>query len=90
VTLDHTLDLQKVSVRQLQRRTVVKTTAAATHFEEPLQPPDLKYTFSGEDDELEDTPPLHSGVGALSCVPVCALADNDVALLVLDLADELG
>jgi len=62
---------------------------AVTHLKESLQPPDLKTAVGTEHEKLKDTPPLNSRVGALSSVPVCPLADNDVALLVLDLRNEL-
>lgn len=62
---------------------------AVTHFKEPLQPPDLEPAIGTEHEKLEDAPPLDSRVGALSSIPVCPLANDDVALLVLDLRNEL-
>lgn len=59
-------------------------------LEEPLQPPYLEDALADEHAELEDTPPLDAGVGALGRVPVGALARDDVRLLVLDLRQELG
>lgn len=60
-----------------------------THLEKPLQPPDLEAAVRAEHNKLEDAPPLDSRIGALSCIPVCPLAHNNVTLLVLDLRDEL-
>lgn len=57
----------------------------SSYLEKALQPPDLKHTLSDQYRKLEDAPPLDARVGALSRVPVCSLADNNVALLVLDL-----
>lgn len=67
------------------------TTAVLTgrsHLKESLQPPDLENSLTNEDNELEDTPPLDAGISALGRVPVCSLADNDIALLILDLRDK--
>lgn len=61
-----------------------------TYLEEALEPPDLEDADGTEDSELENTPPLDSGIGALGRVPVGALANNNVRLLVLDLGHELG
>ena len=58
------------------------------YLEEPLEPPDLKDTLTNQNDELKDAPPLDARVGALSSIPMHSLADNDVALFVLDLSDE--
>jgi len=59
-----------------------------THLEKPLQPPDLKEALAGQHHELEDAPPLDARIRALSRVPVRPLANNNVALLVLDLCNE--
>ena len=59
------------------------------HLEEPLQPPHLEHTLTNQEQELEDAPPLDSRVRAFGSVPVCSLADDNVALLVLDLRDKL-
>lgn len=59
-------------------------------LEKPLQPPDLEDALANDNAHLEDAPPLHPSIGALGGVAVRALADNDVALLVLDLSEELG
>ena len=59
-----------------------------SYLEKPLQPPHLEDTIPGENQDLEDAPPLDTRVGALGRVPVGALANNNVALLVLDLRNE--
>jgi hypothetical protein len=46
--------------------------------------------LADDDAHLEDAPPLDAGVGALGGVAVGALADDDVALFVLDLGEEFG
>ena len=46
-------------------------------------------TWTDQEAELEDAPPLDARVGALRSVSMCSLANNDVALLVLDLRYEL-
>ena len=58
------------------------------YLEEPLEPPDLEDTLADQDDELKDAPPLDARIGALSRVPVHSLANNDIALLVLDLCNQ--
>jgi hypothetical protein len=55
------------------------------YLEEALQPPHLENTLTNQHGKLEDAPPLYARVGALGRVPVYSLADNNVALLVLDL-----
>lgn len=59
-------------------------------LEESLQPPDLENTLADDNAHLENAPPLDARVGAFGGVTVCALADYDIALLVLDLGEELG
>lgn len=81
--LNNALDL----LRRLEH--MLNSCEAVTHLKEPLQPPNLEPAVGAEHEKLEDTPPLHSRVGALSRVPVCPLANDDVALLVLDLRNEL-
>jgi hypothetical protein len=54
-------------------------------FKESLEPPNLKDTLSYEHSELENAPPFHTCVRRFGGVAVCALADNNIALLVLDL-----
>lgn len=61
-----------------------------SYLKEALQPPDLEDPLSEKHADLEETPPLDTSVGALGSVSVSSLADNDVALLVLDLSHELG
>jgi len=58
-------------------------------FEEPPQPPDLEDRFADDDANDEDVPPLDPAVCALGSVPVGALADDNVRLLVLDLGEDL-
>jgi hypothetical protein len=58
------------------------------YLKEPLQPPDLEETLADEEYQLEDAPPLDARVGALGRIPVGSLADDNVALLVLDLGSE--
>lgn len=81
--LNDALDLLRKLEQMLDSR------EAVTHLKEPLQPPDLESAVGTEYEKLEDTPPLYSRVGALSSVPVCPLAYDNVALLVLDLGNEL-
>jgi len=61
----------------------------ALHLKKSLQPPYLEDALTDQKRELEDAPPFDPRIGAFCRVPVCALAANDVALLVLDLRDEL-
>jgi hypothetical protein len=51
---------------------------------------DLEDALGDHDAHLEDAPPLDAGVGAFGGVAVGAFADDDVALLVLDLGEEFG
>lgn len=60
------------------------------HFEESPEPPDLEDRLPNDNSDDEDVPPLHSAVGALCGIPVGALADYDVRLLILDLGEDLG
>lgn len=62
----------------------------ATHLEKALQPPHLEDTLSNNNKQLEKTPPLDTTVGALGCIPVHALTDNNVSLLVADLGHIVG
>lgn len=55
-------------------------------LKESLQPPDLEHALADEDAQLEDAPPLHAGVGAFGGVSVGSFANDDIALLVLDLS----
>lgn len=52
-------------------------------LKEPSQPPDLKDALANDDTNDKKIPPLDSTVGALSRVTVGALADNNIALLIL-------
>ena len=61
-----------------------------TYLEEPLQPPHLEEAHASQDNQLEDAPPLHTRICALRCVSVGPFAHDDVALLVLDLGNQLG
>jgi hypothetical protein len=58
------------------------------YLKEAFEPPNLEEALANEHHELEDAPPLDARVGALCSIPVYSFADNDVALLVLDLCDE--
>jgi hypothetical protein len=69
--------------------TLAASSRSGTHLKESLQPPHLEEALPREHQELEDAPPLDARVCALCRVPVGPLADDDVALLVLDLRDEL-
>lgn len=62
----------------------------STYLEEALQPPNLEHALSDQNAELEDTPPLDPRIGALGCVSVRPLPNNNVALLVLNLGYEFG
>ena len=59
-------------------------------LEESLEVVDLEDGVSDDDTDLEDGPPLDTVVGGLGGVSVGSLPDDDVALLVLDLADQVG
>lgn len=61
-----------------------------TNLEESLEPPHLENTLSDQHSQLEDTPPLHTGVGALGRVPVNPLSHDNVRLLILNLCQGLG
>jgi hypothetical protein len=56
-------------------------------LEETPQPPDLEDRLANDNTNDEQVPPLDATVGALGRVPVGALADNDVRLLVPDLGE---
>lgn len=60
-----------------------------TNLEESLQPPHLEDTLSDKHGKLKDTPPLHSRVGALRCVPVYPLSNHNVRLFILNLSQSL-
>lgn len=60
------------------------------YLEEALQPPDLEDALAGQDDHLEDAPPLDAAVGALCGVAVRSFAYDDVGLFVFDLGEEFG
>jgi len=55
-----------------------------TYLKESPQPPDLEDTFSNDNTNDKQIPPLDSGVGALGRVTVGALTQDNVTLLVLD------
>ena len=73
-----------------ERALVEAGSAGILDLEEALEPPDLEDALADDDAHLEDAPPLDAGVGALGGVAVGAFADDDVALLVLDLGEEFG
>ena len=73
-----------------ERALVEAGSAGILDLEEALEPPDLEDALADDDAHLEDAPPLDAGVGALGGVAVGAFADDDVALFVLDLGEELG
>ena len=73
-----------------ERALVEAGSAGILDLEEALEPPDLEDALADDDTHLEDAPPLDTGVGALGGVAVGAFADDDVALLVLDLGEEFG
>jgi hypothetical protein len=50
----------------------------------------LEDSLAQEYTNLEETPPLDTSIGALSCVTVGSLANDNVALLILDLGHEFG
>ena len=87
-SLDYMLDLQDTPTLA-QRTLVVRWSTGVLDLEETLQPPDLEGALSDEDPHLEDAPPLDAGVRALGSVTVRALADDNVALLILDLGEKL-
>ena len=53
------------------------------YLKEPPQPPNLEHTLANDNADDENVPPLDSAVGALGRVTVGALADDNVALLIL-------
>lgn len=59
-------------------------------LEEATQPPDLEERLADDNADDKQVPPLHAGVGALGGVAVGAFADDNVALLILDLGEEFG
>lgn len=63
---------------------------SVTHLKEPPQPPDLENRLANDDANDKQVPPLDAAVCALGGVAVGALADNDVALLVLNHLEQLG
>ena len=73
-----------------ERALVEAGSAGILDLEETLEPPNLEDALGDHDAHLEDAPPLDAGVGALGGVAVGAFADDDVALLVLDLGEEFG
>ena len=78
------------AVQRLEEGSAARVLHEALDFEEAADPPDLEETLADEERQLEDAPPLDTGVGGLGGVAVGALADDDVRLLVLDLGHELG
>jgi hypothetical protein len=73
-----------------ERALVEAGSAGILDLEEALEPPNLEDALGDHDAHLEDAPPLDAGVGAFGGVAVGAFADDDVALLVLDLGEEFG
>jgi hypothetical protein len=73
-----------------ERALVEAGSAGILDLEETLEPPNLEDALGDHNAHLEDAPPLDAGVGALGGVAVGAFADDDVALLVLDLGEEFG
>ena len=68
---------------------ILRIAGSPSDLEEPLKPPDLEEALADQEAKLEDAPPLDARVSALRSVSMCSLANNDVALLVLDLRYEL-
>jgi hypothetical protein len=64
--------------------------SSSTHLEKALQPPHLEDTLSNDNKQLEQTPPLNTAIGALGRIPVHALANNNVPLLIADLSHVIG
>jgi hypothetical protein len=50
----------------------------------------LKDTICNQNTHLESTPPFDAAVGALSSIPMDALAQDDVGLFVFDLNKKIG
>jgi hypothetical protein len=73
-----------------ERALVEAGSAGILDLEEALEPPNLEDAFANDDAHLENAPPLDAGVGALGGVAVGAFADDNVALLVLNLGEEFG
>ena len=76
--------------KSAQRASVERRSTGILHLEKALQPPHLEDALAEQHDEPENAPPLDSRVGALGCVAVRALADDDVGLFVADEAEEVG
>ena len=85
----YTTRLTYKSISLPAQDSIARATVLA-YLEESLQPPDLEDTFTSQYTHLEDTPPLYSGIGALSGISVGSFPDNDIRLLILDLGKELG
>ena len=81
---------KKQKTTSAERALVEAGSAGILDLEEALEPPDLEDALADHDAHLEDAPPLDAGVGALGGVAVSALADDDVALFILDLSKEFG
>lgn len=82
ITLDNTLDLFIILLLALFTWLHKN---GLTNLEESLEPPHLENALSDQHSQLEDTPPLHTGVGALGRVPVNPLSHDNVRLLILNL-----
>ena len=65
-------------------------TGNTAHLKESFQPPYLENAFPNQNRKLEDAPPLHAAVGALSGISVHSLAEHDISLLVLHLCESIG
>jgi len=61
-----------------------------TYLEESLRPPHTKHCIARQYPNLEDTPPLNPRIRALRCIPMCALPNDDISLLILDLVQQLA
>ena len=72
-----------------QRSLIERWSTGILDLEEASQPPDLESALAKQHAHLEDAPPLDTGVGAFGGVAVGSFADDDVALLILDLGEEL-
>lgn len=73
-----------------KRSLVVGGSAGILDLKEALEPPNLEDALANDHAELENAPPLHPRVRGLSRVAMCSLADDDIALFVLDLGEEFG
>jgi hypothetical protein len=88
---DYVFNLHTQNIDTSAERALVEAgSAGILDLKEALEPPNLEDALANHNAHLEDAPPLDAGIGALGGVAVGAFADDNVALLVLDLSEEFG